>query len=96
MECVRIKISPFHSGVKVKAKRVSPAQTKVCAKAINSIEAKASKVHADTKVIIGGMNAGIKVRAWIICKTNTSRMYLSVAEGWLLTINGEYISVRRA
>lgn len=97
MGCLSVKIYPATPALKADATIMGrPDQTKVSIRAPKNIKATASKIHDDTKVFIYGMNAGAKVKAWIICKASTSRMYLAVTEGWLLTINEEYISVRKA
>ena len=56
----------------------------VNARVLNRIEATASDMHSD-----------VKISAWIVCRAGNREAYLAVQEGWLMTIDDGYLTVRR-
>lgn len=93
MGCLSVTISPILPIIVANAEIAGGAHIstldkashpEVSARAINRAEAYASK-----------MNANADVSAWLVCNVGVNEGYLAVQEGWLVTIDNGYLTVRR-
>lgn len=93
MGCLTVTVSPALPTVVARAVVLGGAQVSasedsshpdVSARVLNRIEATASDMHSD-----------VKISAWIVCRAGNREAYLAVQEGWLMTIDDGYLTVRR-